>query len=366
MRIRLQSSCQIKKYENGITEIFSSDQKKKYQINLKNRALHLFIAVLQEGINYPGGIVQEAQRIGVSETSLYSLIGALKKNGLLYEDNDDFSCTLLQNSPYDRQIRFFRTFERTGFSGDNLNQNLQNKTVLITGLGGYGSWLALLCARMGIRKIIGIDFDRVEVTNLHRQVIYDQQDIGKLKIDVCKKKIQSADPTVHFVGNNIKITHPEDLIGVLEEVDLIINPFSYLPSKKAPHHPAGIVAQASLYARKPCLTLGGSWIGPLTLGGETPCYFCAIKKLEEKADLDPEHRNPNIQKRAFAPPIATCCSMAAFEAARFLSKCNEPQVLRGVIQLDIFDFSNSQFFDLRRDPDCSFCSQYADKTKRSP
>jgi hypothetical protein len=304
-----------------------------------------------------------AKENGISETSIYSLIESLKENGILLEESDSPPSSP-QDTLYDRQIRFFRSFERREASGEELNEKLQNRTILIAGLGGYGSWIALLCARMGIRNIIGIDFDHVEIANLHRQVIYGHQDVGFLKVVACEKKIKEADPEINFIGKNLKITCPEDLSDLMEKVDLVLNPFSYEPSKKALHHPAGIVAQAALFARKPCLTFGGSWVGPLNFPGETPCYFCTVRMLELQTDLDPDHRNSNIQKRAFAPPIATCCSMAAFEAARFLSKCDTSQIMNGLIQLDVFAFSNSNFLHIKRDSDCPFCSQYADKLER--
>lgn len=361
MKLRLQSSWKIKKTEDGVIEFFSEIRKKKYGIKSKNSALYSFLDNFKLGIEYPKDILLEAKRNGISETSINSLIENLVKKEILIEDYEDMSYLLPKDTLYDRQIRFFRSFERKEFSGENLNENLQKSTVLIAGLGGYGSWIALLCARMGIRNIIGLDFDHVDITNLNRQIVYDRQDIGILKIKACEKKIKEADPDINFTGINLKITRAEDLTDLLEGVDLVFNPFSYVPSKKAIHHPAGIVSRAALFAKKPCLTFGGSWIGPLTILGKTPCYFCTVRTLEIKTDLDPEHRNAYIQKRAFAPPIATCCSMAAFEAARFLSKSDSPQVMEGLIQLDIFNFSYSNFLSLKRQTDCPFCSPFSDK-----
>ncbi len=129
--------------------------------------------------------------------------------------------------------------------------------------------------------------------------------------------------------------------------------------EKALNHPAGIIAHAAMIKRKPCLTFGGSWIGPLTIPGQTPCYFCAIKTLGLNSNFDPDSRNQNIQKRAFAPPIAACCSLAVFEASRFLSGCDISQVSNGVMQLNLFSFSNSVFLPLEYNPACIYCSSCA-------
>lgn len=191
MKIRLQSSWAIKQ-SGGVIELFSATKRKKYGIKSKHPALISFLNALKDGIEYPDNIPFEAERSGLKEEIAHSLIKNLKKNGILFEDSNDPSSLLLQETIYDRQIRFFRSFERDSLSGEIFNENLQNSTVLIAGLGGYGSWIALLCARMGIRTIIGVDFDRVDQTNLHRQVIYDRHDIGSLKVEACEKKTQGS------------------------------------------------------------------------------------------------------------------------------------------------------------------------------
>ena len=354
MILRFQSSWEIRKKGENIVEIASSFKKKKYEIKSENPSTFLFLNSLSEGIQYPEDLAKAAEKFKLKERSLHSLISKFKSYGVLIEDDKVRNTSL--ETLYDRQIRFFRTFENQTSSGEQINENLQNSTVLIVGLGGYGSWTALLCARMGIRNIIGIDFDSVEITNLHRQILYDRADLGSLKIKVCEKKIKEADSEINFIGHCLKVVSAEDLYPFIDNVDLVFNPFSYLPAKKALNHPAGMIAKAAMIKSKPCLTFGGSWIGPLTIPSQTPCYFCAIKILELNGNLDPDLRNQNIQKRAFAPPIATCCSIAVHEASRFLSGCDDSQVLNGMIQLDMFSFSNSQFIPLKHSNDCSFCN----------
>jgi len=354
MILRFQSSWQVKKKCENILLISSAFKKKSYEVKSNNPAIFSFLDILKEGIKYPEDLSRFAEELGLAESSLNSITLKFKSLEILIEDEKVRHATL--ETAYDRQIRFFRTFENKTSSGELFNENLQNKTVLIVGLGGYGSWTAILCARIGIRNIVGIDFDNVEITNLHRQILYDRVDLGKPKIEACEKKIKEADPAINFMGHFVKVTTPEDLYPFVDNVDLVFNPFSYLPSKRALSHPAGIVAKAAMDKNKPCLTFGGSWIGPLTIPHQTPCYFCAIRKLELTTDLDPECRNPNIQKRAFAPPIATCCSIAVYEASRFLSACDDSQVLKGIIQLDMLSFSNSQFLPLDYAVDCDFCN----------
>lgn len=352
MILRLQYSWEIKQDREGHIQLFSSLKAKTYEIKSKTAGILPFLHSLKEGVKHDD-LEEIAKKCSLEKSTADSIISKLKAYGVIIEQDTPISVQI-DSTMYDRQIRFFRGFENQILTGETINDNLQDSTVLIVGLGGYGSWTALLCARMGIRNIIGVDFDSVEITNLHRQILYDRQDIGTPKVEACRKKIVEADPEINFIGHSLKVTSPESLYPLMNGVDLVLNPFSYLPVQKATNHPAGMVAQAAMQRRIPCLTFGGSWIGPLTIPGQTPCYFCTIKILEMNGNLDPDSRNQHIQKRAFAPPIAACCSLAVYEASRFLSKCDAPQVLRGIMQLDIVSFSKSRFLPLTCFQDCVY------------
>ncbi len=353
MIVRLHASLEIHKQSDESYELSSSILKQHFGITSQHGSIPLFIKDLQKGICYPDDLDSLSKKYRVEENVLHSVIAKLKTHDLLIEEEQ--SAIEPQETLYDRQIRFFKSYEKQGVSGEAMNEHLQSRKVLIVGLGGYGSWAALLFARLGIHTIVGIDFDSVDISNLHRQILYNQKDLGQLKIEACKEKISECDENVHFIGHHLEVKQSSDLHVIMEDVDIVLNPFSYLPLEKAVMHPAGLVARAALDMDKPCLTFGGSWIGPLTIPKKTPCYFCAIKALSEDSNLDPNTRNPHIQKRAFAPPIATCCSLAVFEASRFLSGCDEPQTYKGVMQLDIHSFANNRFFSLQSDRECNFC-----------
>jgi Dinucleotide-utilizing enzymes involved in molybdopterin and thiamine biosynthesis family 2 len=67
-------------------------------------------------------------------------------------------------------------------------KKLLEKTILIIGLGGTGSAAAEMFSRLGVKKLILIDRDRIEITNLHRQILYDMNDIKKYKAETAAKK----------------------------------------------------------------------------------------------------------------------------------------------------------------------------------
>ncbi|MDC9723737.1 MAG: HesA/MoeB/ThiF family protein [Urechidicola sp.] len=103
------------------------------------------------------------------------------------------------------------TLSELGKSGQ---QKLQQAKVTVVGCGGLGSVAAIYLAGSGIGNIHLVDFDVVDVSNLHRQVFYKIEDIGKLKAEVLAKYIQSISPFV-------KVTFSADAISKSNVVDAI-------------------------------------------------------------------------------------------------------------------------------------------------
>ena len=85
-----------------------------------------------------------------------------------------------------------------------IKKKLKKSTVGIAGLGGLGSNVAISLARAGIGKLILIDFDKVELSNLSRQYYFLDQ-IGKLKVDALKDNIKKINPEIIIETFNIKL-----------------------------------------------------------------------------------------------------------------------------------------------------------------
>lgn len=101
----------------------------------------------------------------------------------------------------------------------NLNKHalerLRKSTVLILGCGGIGTHVAWNLTTIGVGKLILLDFDTVEISNLNRQLLFDIRDVGKLKVEVLKEKLSQINPMVHIETVNTRITSEEDLEKVV-------------------------------------------------------------------------------------------------------------------------------------------------------
>lgn len=264
---------------------------------------------------------------------------------------------------YARQRDFFDLFERPGLDGTVLHERLAASRVLIVGLGGYGSLVALLAARMGIRDIVGVDPDRVALSNLNRQLLYTRNDLGRLKVEVAAERCREADSDVSFKAVDRWIGSTDELLPYLDGVNLVFNSFGYHRNPSL-----DLVAEACLRNGTPSLLLGGSWIGPLTIPGQTACYGCLLASplLREVARASQADYMPDaddmITRRSssqFAPRVAATAAIGVWEAARFLSGCDTPPTIDGIVTLDLFSYRGPVLHTLARDPSCASCATVA-------
>ena len=113
--------------------------------------------------------------------------------------------------------------------GANLFNKLKNTTVAVCGLGGLGSNVSISLARMGIGKLILVDFDEVDVTNLHRQQ-YKAGQVGMLKTDAIKTNLKEIAPYLDVETHNIKLDE-ENVKSVISSADIVCEAFDKAEAK---------------------------------------------------------------------------------------------------------------------------------------
>ena len=107
--------------------------------------------------------------------------------------------------------------------GEELQNAFSSATVAVCGLGGLGSNIAISLVRTGIGKLILIDFDRVDITNLHRQQ-YKADQIGKYKTDALRSNLEEIAPYVEFETHSVRLTE-DNAAELLRDADIICEAF---------------------------------------------------------------------------------------------------------------------------------------------
>ena len=124
-------------------------------------------------------------------------------------------------------------FERVEqFLGKENLEKIKNTCVLIVGLGGVGGYAMEALLRSGIGKLILIDFDKVDITNLNRQIITNNNNIGLDKVEVAKNRILDINPNCHVITINIFLN--KDTINILDnyDIDYIVDACDSVQAKK--------------------------------------------------------------------------------------------------------------------------------------
>ena len=114
-------------------------------------------------------------------------------------------------------------------NGEELHKRISSATVAVCGLGGLGSNIATALARSGIGKLLLIDFDCVDVTNLHRQQ-YKASQIGRYKAEALAENLLEIAPYTEIHTVTVKITE-ENFAELLKETDIVCEAFDHAESK---------------------------------------------------------------------------------------------------------------------------------------
>lgn len=220
---------------------------------------------------------------------------------------------------------------------------LKNAQVLIVGLGGLGSPVALYLAAAGVGKLLLADFDRVDTSNLQRQVLHDQQQLGQFKTDSAMARLQALNPQVELVALNQRLD-AQRLLEVVGQVDLVVDCCDNFDTREAIN--LACVRQGKPLVSGAAIRLEGQLSVFDPRREESPCYHCLYGHADEEGLTCSE-------AGVAGPLVGLVGSLQALEVLKLLAGFGEPLVGR----LLLIDALGTRFRELRvrRDPQCTVC-----------
>lgn len=226
-------------------------------------------------------------------------------------------------------------------------RRLLDARVLIVGLGGLGSPAALYLAGAGVGHLTLADYDAVDLSNLHRQVIHGTQDIGRPKVESARDALLELNPDVQVTTVHARMT-PDELAAHVAGADVVLDCTDNFAARFA-------INAACVVARKPLVSgaairLEGQVSVFRTDLPDAPCYRCLYREVGGEA----EHCS---RVGVIGPVVGVIGAMQALEAIKLLAGFGD--TLTG--RLLLFDARASQWREvrLRRDPDCPACAHRA-------
>ncbi len=226
-------------------------------------------------------------------------------------------------------------------------QRLVDAAVAVFGLGGLGSPVALYLAAAGVGRLVLVDFDQVELSNLQRQIIHATGDLGRLKVESARDHLLALNPEVS-VETVSKVLEGDALDAIVGSVDLVLDCTDNFPTRfgiNAACHRLGkpLVSGAAIrFEGQVSVYFPGQ--------GESPCYRCLY-------DDSPANAETCAQTGVVAPLLGIIGSVQALEALKVLAGIGEP--LRG--RLLMLDGLRMEWHSMRfkRDPQCPVCGPSA-------
>ena len=158
--------------------------------------------------------------------------------------------------------------------GETGQKKLLSSKALIIGVGGLGSPAALYLASCGVGEIGLLDSDDLELSNLHRQVLYSTGDIGKPKVSLAEKRLKEINPDVDIKASKARVTG-DNAKALMKDYDVILDCTDNFETKY-------LINDACVSLNK-ALAHGGVYAfdGQVTfiLPGRGPCYRCIFPEL---------------------------------------------------------------------------------------
>ncbi|MDM8567926.1 HesA/MoeB/ThiF family protein [Thiotrichales bacterium HSG1] len=218
-----------------------------------------------------------------------------------------------------------------------MEDQLASKKVLIIGLGGLGSPVAMYLAIAGVGHLVLVDFDLVDLSNLQRQIIHNS--VGQYKVESAQNKLRKLNPNIKITIYNQRI---ENLQTIIDNIDVIVDCSDNFATRFTIN---------SICVNNAIPLVSGAatrWNGQVAVFlPNKPCYRCLYDDSEEQAETCSE-------TGILAPLVGIIGSVQAMEVLKILLKKGK-SLCGKLLLFDAYE-NNWRQVKLLKDPCCPICS----------
>jgi molybdopterin-synthase adenylyltransferase len=225
-------------------------------------------------------------------------------------------------------------------------ERLQRAAALVVGAGGLGCPACLYLAAAGVGRLTVADSDKVDLTNLQRQILYRTESVGARKVEAARNALLSINPEVDVVGLDKRVD-AADLEKLVAQADVVLDCSDNFPTRHA-------LNRACVKHGKPLVSGAAIRLDAQLMvfdlrKADAPCYACLFPE-----DGEVEEVQCSVMG-VFAPLTGVIGSMLAMEALKLLAEFGDS--LSG--RLLMLDAKSGEWRSLRvkKDPACSVCSR---------
>ena len=355
MNPRLSPSVSVVPLGVGVVEFFKTNTRQQVRLRTPDDTiLHIV-----NGLDGTKDASEIATEHGATSQSVARLLSYLERNGIL--DNVEPSSDFDAYEVFRRPVSFLQDFSTSHEHLVRMWDALRSARVVVVGLGAVGSWVACCLVQTGVRRLVLVDPDVVELSNLHRQLGYRTSDVGRPKVDALSDALMRYRPDLDIERCPVELSE-ESLERIEGGVDLVIN----CADKPTVDQTSKWVGEYCMPRGIPHIVGGGynlhlSLIGQTVIPGRTACVRCFERQLERDNEIDPTRvkklQVPNRKVGSLGPLCALNASMVAMEAVKVLTGCTDPANANRRGEFDITTMAVSYTAYERLD-DCDWCGEH--------
>ncbi len=245
---------------------------------------------------------------------------------------------------YSRQVML----EEIGYQGQ---LKLKSAKVCVVGVGGLGNPITTRLVAMGIGKIRIVDRDVIELSNLHRQTLFDESDVGEIKVEVAAKKLQKLNPDVIIEALPISV-NDYNAIEVIDGCDVVIDALDSVNARYSLNK--ACVANKIPFVTGAAVAVSGQAF--TVIPKTSACYHCMFPSLDEDS-------MPTCSIEGVHPSILSIIGGIQVSEAVKIILGKKPSLSNRILHVDLenLDFSYTQTFKV---DECPICG--SGKTEETP
>jgi bacteriocin biosynthesis cyclodehydratase domain-containing protein len=311
---------------------------------------------LLEALDGKHSLAELEQRFGAEEVG--DTLAQLQELEVVEDAADDDLIPAPERERFDRQLRYFSDAGGSGPTPSECQARLREAKVAVLGAGGLGGYSAAALACSGVGELWLVDGDRVEVSNLNRQFLYAEAEIGLLKVEAAAQRLRTFYPAMRVTATARRLESQAEVADFVAGADVVVDTadwpaFEFERWCNAACFEAGIpyisMSHFSRVAR----------VGPFYVPGRTGCYVCQeIAYRREYPLFDVAMKEVHIDG-AEAATMGAACGMiggqVGMEVTHLLTELAAPATLGASLTYDL------QTMEVRRerivpDPECPVCA----------
>lgn len=305
------------------------------------------------------------KNFNINKKDILDILNQIAEYPYILEEGEleyDSNLSEIQKNRYSRNMNFLSNFDSTGQNKYKYMEELINKNVLVIGLGGVGSSIILSLAALGVSNIIGVDFDTVELSNLNRQLLYDESDIGKLKSEAAPNRIKKFNSLINFKTYNVYIDSTEKIEELIDKHNI---DFIFCAADEPPIYIYTWINEACANKNIPWIFGGNNEASSYfqtIIPGETSCYNCNKLNLFENSFEGKEKYNEVLKygyKTQNNCTSATSGCLTGFMILDFIRVFLKFEKPKAINKLFCIDYRNYSIFyeDRNISKNCIYCNK---------